>query len=45
MTHPNIKFVTLSIPNHPRVKLPVLHGLIKKAGLTDKIYRATYDLL
>ena len=45
LTHPNVKYVTLSIPNHRSVKLPLLHAQIKRANLTDKMYRDAYDEL
>jgi predicted RNA binding protein YcfA (HicA-like mRNA interferase family) len=45
MTHANAFGVTLSIPNHKTVKRPTLHGLVRSAGLTDKLYRQVFDSL
>jgi len=43
MTHANQFGVTLSIPNHRKVKRTTLHGLVKAAGLTDSFYRQVFD--
>ncbi len=43
LTHPNVKGVTLSIPNHPIVKRALLHAQIIRAGLTDTLYREIFD--
>lgn len=45
LTHADHLRITLSIPNHREVKLPLLKRQIQIAGLTDKIYRAMYDSL
>ena len=45
LTNPKFPGVTLSIPNHKEVRLPLLHAQIKRAGMTDKEYRSQYDLL
>ncbi len=45
MTHPDIFGVTLAIPNHRIVKRTTLHKLMRAAGLTDAIYRRTFDSL
>jgi hypothetical protein len=45
LTNPNFQGVTLSIPNHREVKLPLLHAQIKRAGMTDEEYRSLYDSL
>jgi predicted RNA binding protein YcfA (HicA-like mRNA interferase family) len=45
LTSPNVKGVTLSIPNHPHVKRALLKGLIRKAGLTDELYMAAFKSL
>ncbi len=43
LTNPDFHGITLSIPNHKGVKLPLLHAQIKRAGMTDKEYRSLYD--
>ncbi len=45
LTHTDHPRITLSIPNHREVKLPLLKRQIQIAGLTDKLYRAMYDSL
>ncbi len=45
LTHPDHARVTLSIPNHRVVKLPLLKRQIQIAGLTDKLYRSMFDTL
>jgi hypothetical protein len=45
LTHPDKARVTLSIPNHPEVKLPLLKRQIQIAGLDDKLYRSVFDSL
>jgi len=45
LTHPDKPRVTLSIPNHPEVKLPLLKRQIQIAGLDDKLYRSVFDSL
>jgi len=45
LTHPEKPRVTLSIPNHREVKLPLLKRQIQIAGLDDKLYRAVFDSL
>jgi len=45
LTNPSVPNVTLSIPNHKEVKLPLLKRQIHIAGLTDDLYRKAYDEL
>jgi predicted RNA binding protein YcfA (HicA-like mRNA interferase family) len=45
LTHPNVKGVTLSIPNHPHVKRALLKAQIRRAGLTDAIYMEVFRSL
>lgn len=43
LTNQNIPHVTLSIPNHSEVKLPLLKRQIALAGITDQLYRKVFD--
>ncbi len=45
LTHPNHHGVTLSIPNHRIVKRALLHAQIRRAGLTDALYREVFDAM
>jgi predicted RNA binding protein YcfA (HicA-like mRNA interferase family) len=43
LTHPNNERIFISIPDHDEVDRFLLHTEIRKAGLTDREYRARYD--
>jgi hypothetical protein len=43
LAHPNVPGVTLSIPNHKEVRLPLLKRQVQLAGITDKFYRQVFD--
>jgi len=47
MTRPNIKGVTLFIPNHKIVKRTIIDidASAKQAGITDSVYREIFDSL
>jgi predicted RNA binding protein YcfA (HicA-like mRNA interferase family) len=43
MTHANVFGVTLSIPNHQRVKKATLQSLLRSAGIDTRLYRQVFD--
>ena len=45
LRHADHPRVTLSIPNHREVKLPLLKRQVQIAGLTDRMYREMYNSL
>jgi predicted RNA binding protein YcfA (HicA-like mRNA interferase family) len=42
LTHTAHRMVTLSIPNHKRVKRPLLHAQLKRFGCSDEAFAEAF---